>query len=394
MLDLRGGASDVVALSVAWQALGFAIAIAYWPGLLSGAFAPRWAVIAVGAPALLLLWPPRIPRWVWPPLAGISAWAAASLLWTPDRAQGVADLFILAASLMVFLAAMGLPDLSSPMTGLCLGLLPSSLLCVAQIFGLDWPWQAAVPAGLFLNREVLAEFAAPLLVWAFLSRRFLLASVPAVPLILCQSRIAACALALGLIWPVGGRLRTLLLAGFALSASGACLILGSDKAASFAERIRLWDLSIDNLSFRGQGIGWFMAVHPLQQYAHSDALQYAVELGLPSALLLVLAILAYRHGRDEVARSVFISLGAEAAVSFPLHLPAGAFVAAVVGGYLARGGGGIFGSRDRSRHADGKRLRWSEPLDGRDAGYRRPFAIALPLRDPSAPHSRRAAGLQ
>jgi hypothetical protein len=35
--------------------LGFAVAVAFWPGASYAAIAPRWALIAVGVPLMLLM---------------------------------------------------------------------------------------------------------------------------------------------------------------------------------------------------------------------------------------------------------------------------------------------------------------------------------------------------
>ena len=46
--------------------LGFAVSAAYWPGMLSAAFTPRWAVIAAGVFFVSSLDPRNIPeslRW-------------------------------------------------------------------------------------------------------------------------------------------------------------------------------------------------------------------------------------------------------------------------------------------------------------------------------------------
>ena len=322
-----------------WRLLGFAVAVAFWPGLLSEALVPRWAVIAIGI-SLVSRLDPRALGW---PLCGLLVWflalAALSLIGAPDRLTGGMDLIFILILSATFIAGAGLDDLDDVMLGLGAGLAVSSVLAVGQWYG----WNPVArgsgsPPGLFFNGEVLAEFAALVFVWAAVRPRWLIAGIALVPIVICQSRVGALAAAVGLLY--AWRPESWLLSGATAAAIGlagvlAIFVLGPDKLGSAGNRIVVWLGMIEALTPLGRGLGWTIHALPHEQFVHSDALQAVLEVGYGAVVLAIIPVLAFWGGRGNRAeRALFAAVCVEIVVSFPLHVPASGFLAVLVAGLL------------------------------------------------------------
>lgn len=73
----------------------------------------------------------------------------------------------------------------------------------------------------------------------------------------------------------------------------------------------------------------------MTEFAHSDALQLVVEMGIGGAILLAVPILVLWKGNGpDAVRCAFVALCLEGVVSFPLHLPATGFLGALLAGGL------------------------------------------------------------
>ena len=318
---------------------GFAVSAAYWPGILSAAYTPRWAVIAVGLPFVpgFRLGGPML--WL---LGWLVVLGAMSLRLSPDQLTGFFELICIVLLCGTFIFGAALPSLDDLMIGLGVGLAISSCLTVMQALGWDGLPQSAAPAGLFYNREVLAEFAALVMVWAMLRPRWVIAFAAFVPVVLCYSRIAILTVLLGLLYAWCGRSKlrwTVSGCGLLILAAGSLFAMGFGKAASADHRLILWGATILAFEPFGHGLGWFQAAHPVEEFAHSDVLQAIVELGYGAVALVIIPIAAFWRKRGSVAeRALFAAACFQMVVSFPLHMPAQGFLVAAVAGYLACGG--------------------------------------------------------
>jgi hypothetical protein len=315
--------------------LGFFVATAFWPGLLDAATAPRWAVIAAGVPLVSRLDPGSVRRW---PLALFGLWlayAALSLLWAPDRLTAAHELFRLLILAAVFLAAANLDDIGPVLRLFGWGVAASSFLAVPQFLGWSPVGEAVAPAGLFYNRDFLAELVAPLLVWAVWRRDWWLAVALSPAPLLCQSRVALIAIAAGLGWHVwqSARWRWLVPAVAACVLLVAALTLG--KTDSTLERLAIWQAALSDPRIFGHGMGAFTAAFPVWEYAHSDALQAVYELGIGAGLPALLVLVLCRNARRAIG-AASIAMAVEIAIAFPLHLPASGFLAVLLAGGLAR----------------------------------------------------------
>jgi len=331
--------------------VAFVVATAYVPGMFSGAYMPRWWAIAILLPLASDLDPRVLPRDVGLLLAGGLAWAAASLAWTPIPAEGAMDLLFLILLALALVAAADAEDLSPALAAFGWGIAASSVLAALQFAGVPTGLPHAGPAGLFMNSEILAETAAPIFVWAAWERRWALAAFLAVPVALCESRVAILAVAAGALWAasVPARVKAFIMAAVALPAAATVFALGLGKTVSAFDRVLLWTTGALHVTPWGRGIGWWPVAFPgpMQEYAHSDALQLVVELGVGGLLLAAVPAMILLKGRkDDVARrAALVAMLAEAAISFPLHVPASGFLAALLAG-------GLVLPRDRVRRRE------------------------------------------
>ena len=315
----------------------FAVIVAFWPGLLSAGTAPRWSLLAVGVPLLarldrvVLSW--RLGALL---LGGIS-YCLIGLLANGFPFNGDYDFFHLLILVGVVVAAAGMDDIEPMLVGATLGIGVSSLLVIVQMSGWSPVYQFSAPAGLFINRDILAETAAPLFVWSLLRKRYWLAVCPIIPLILCQSRAAILMVGIGLLWAARRSSQRVVIAlAVVLVLTVGMLSFSPDKLTTAVDRLGAWQATIAGFTFFGHGIGSFSIAYPFWQFSHSDVLQAFYELGIGAIPFMVLAGLLV-WGKDHVPeRSAFIAILAGAAISRPLHLPATGFLAGVLCGYLAR----------------------------------------------------------
>lgn len=374
-------------------AAAFIVAAVYVPPdlLFSGTFMPHW-----WAMALLLPWVSRLdPRALDPRigaclLAGI-AWAAISLAWTIIPAEGTMDLiFLMLLALAMLAGANAEPEeLDRALAGFGWGIAISAPVSIAQALGYTVGPPTYHPAGLFFNSEIMGLAAAAAFVWAARSARYALAVATFIPLALSNSRVSFAAAGVGILFgwlPECGRaIKTAVIVGGGAAMGGifwlASIGFPIGRLVTGLSRVVIWIAGIENITPLGGGLGWWPVAFPgpLEEYAHSDILQFAVELGAGSLFLLAVPVMIWRKGAGDVAqRSAFVCLVVEAAVSFPTHLPATGFMAALLAGGMARRGDRICrGERaGRSRNADD--LRWA-------TAHRARVVSAIPLGTPRIP---------
>lgn len=323
--------------------IAFMVGAAYLPGILSAASMPRWWIIAIGIPLVSTLDPRNLLHSVAFCLLAGFVWAAVSLIDLPAPSDGALDLLMLALLCLTIIAAAGEDDIDSVITAFGWSIAISCLIAVPQWFGWSPVFQTSAPAGLFLNSEVLAEIAAPLLVWAAFKHRWALAVLMLVPLVLCHSRIAVLVAAAGLLagWrPKQTWIKGLIFSAMMLAAILSVILFGAEKASSGMTRLVLWGAALQSIELFGQGIGWWALAHPdpFEEFAHSDLLQLMVELGVGALFFFAIPvlILSRRDAGNAAERAAFVAVCTEAIVSFPLHLATSGFLAAVLAGNLAR----------------------------------------------------------
>lgn len=321
-------------------ALAFLVGAAYWPGIPAASWAPRWAVLAVGMACVSSL-----AVWRYPAVAALLLWGAASTFIAPDLPTAQLAWFCLALIGFGIVAGAECRNMDSVLGALtaALGLSTIVLLCDLADYRLV-PKAQDYPGGLFLSSEILAELAAPLLVWALCSRRWAYAAIAGIPLVFCHSRISIFVLVMGLLYAVKIPRAVKVSAVGAGAVLATLLLLTGPRIDSVLERVGLWGTAVLSLTWFGEGLGWWSAAHPFpfQMFVHSDLLQFGVELGLGALLLVWIGVVPFFSSAGTTAqRAAYVAIGIEIVVSFPLHFPASAFLFAVLAGFLAHGGADV-----------------------------------------------------
>lgn len=366
-------------------ALGFAVTVAYWPGMSLASFVPRWAVIALGIGVVSTLDPRNIPEALRWSLLFLVALGAVSLLASPSPFAGVQDLLFVIFLCGVLLMGAELDSFDGVMRGVTVGLALCLAIVVWQHYGvINLPHSSAIPGSLFDNSEICGEFAALVFVWGAAKRKLAPAIIGGALVAVMQSRVGVLAGAVGLFYAF--RPRSLAVTG----AIGLLIVIGGFamlflKLGNAEHRIVLWGATAMSLKFLGNGLGWGGAAFPYEEFVHSDALQAVAELGVGAAALLVIPFMVFRGSRGSHAeRALFLAICVEVLVSFPLHFPASGFLAAAVAGYLVSTRGLVRGSLAYRQLADGPRDSWWAATGRAIAGGGRPRHRALSVRSISA----------
>ena len=313
---------------------GLLLTVAYIPPFPAGATDLRWGLAALLIPVLIR---PQVPKELL--LVGLLllAWAALSLLWTPNISTGLfylIQLYIIAGWLFIGSSSPAL-TVNNFLYGVSAGLILQLPLVVVQYFGVSLVPQMVPPAGLFINREVLGEIAALLTIWNLAGKRPIEGILLGAIVLLCQSRVGVTSVAVGLICVIPPRSGQLLALFFSLLLIG-LLSLGLGKLGSFETRLDIWGFALQDLHLIGRGIGAFATDRPFWEFTHSDIIQMYYELGLPAiGLAGAVACWALKAKMDLAGKALLVGCLVEAAVSFPLHTPLGAVVVALISGHLA-----------------------------------------------------------
>lgn len=331
-------------------ALAFIVSVVYVPTIFSAPYMPRWWALAIGLPLLCILIPRNIDRVIGSLLFLGVAWASLQFLYIEDAFNAILPFYFLIISALVFVAASNVSNITPVLIAFGWGVGLSSIVSGLQYFGL-YKLLGAAYGGFFYNTEVLAEIAAPLFVWAIVSKRWVLALVLSVALAVSQSRIGIMAACLGLVWVYGPRSLVYRAIGAVALLLGAFLAITllSGKFGSIDHRLTLWIAAIYSITFFGNGLGWWKAAHPFgfEEFVHSDLLQFLVELGIGGVFFIAIPVLIFANGiRDKALAGCFLVLCFESVVSFPTHVPATAFLLFCVAGFLARSGTSV---RDTER---------------------------------------------
>jgi O-antigen ligase len=314
-------------------------------------------------------------------LIGFLAWCALSLLWSVSWLDGIDRLWQFVLFVVAFAVATTLTkrQFGFVILGAGLGMLVNTIIVIAQFtssLGLTafLPYiseiaQVNVPAGLFLNRNFLAE-AGLIIVAVTLGMPFWPLAVILLPaLVFTQSKAVGLAAGfLGLLWLWGKSRKTAVLLTMVLLIGAGTISIhasqfdqrfgmfqGLRTSNSLEIRLSMWANSAAMIADKpwGQGIGGYWSAYPfyhdaLRQTsewdgaynerfrpnsAHNDFLTLVAETGPGAFLLIAVFLLALRV--NHAARNGLIAFLVLGLVNFPLYLPTTAFLAAICAGYLA-----------------------------------------------------------
>lgn len=334
-------------------AFGFALMVAYWPGIAGAATTPRW--IVAGLLGLAWFVAPRA-QWTLSATLGLAllGWLLASLSWSAGALDGVDTALKLGLAVIAFAVGLHVADLRPLFVGAALGLAISSLIAIAQAYG--WhgiPSIDDAPAGLFVNRGRLGSAAALVIVGLVSLRilRFDLIAMVLPGLLLANNRAAFLALGAGLCFvPAPKAVRATVIS---FAAAGVAIVLaakGIDTSAS--ERLWIWQDTLSGVTFWGHGLGSFRELYPTYldafaqswalttaptrpEHPHNEILWLLFEGGVPALLLASLFAASLWRSCAHQLRAVLACLFVLAQFAMPLHDPATLIVGAVVTGFLA-----------------------------------------------------------
>jgi hypothetical protein len=334
------------------------VLIAVIPGTTGFATVPRWALLAVAVP-MLLMWASAEDRIIGHgpevPLVLFLCWAALSFLWAANTIDAIGALMKWAIIGGTFMVGLLTTNMRAVWIGAGVGIVINCAVAGAQLHGtIDWAPTASGdhPAGLFFNRTLLAEVAALTLVGCVVYRVWW-ALPPALFCIIAsgsRSPLFAVGASILLWWAMrdSGPRRGFGAWVIALAAANVIAIwLVLYRPSSTSERINVLLDTWNGLTWFGRGIGSFETAFPAvatrldtyavwTEHAHNDWLEVAFELGVPGVLLLAaFYVLCFVRGR-EPERIVLAAFIGETLVGFPSHMPATAFLAALVAGHMCR----------------------------------------------------------
>ena len=182
--------------------LAFLVTVAFAPVWPDGAAAPRWALLSIVIPALLLV-TPRVP-WTAGHLLLYSfvVWCGATLIWAPVAYDGVEIFWHLCLFAAVFtVAQVRAFDVHKSYLFAALALLVNTAVVLLQFWNVLHPWvEDQKISGLFFNKNLGSETAVLVAVGLLVSykRNYLLAFLVLIPVFLVPlSRGALLALAAG-----------------------------------------------------------------------------------------------------------------------------------------------------------------------------------------------------
>lgn len=332
----------------------FLTAVGFFPWATDPATGTKWAILSLTLPVLLLLRPPERRDW---PVAAFLLWCALTGLWAPSTALWAVGLWHLSLLASAYLLAPR--DMEGCLLGFAAGVAVSGLLAVPQSLGWEGIPQAAAPAGLFMNKNFLAE-AGLMALAGVLAYRWRWWLVPpllwAAVLPVSRGTFVAAGLT-GCVW-LWSRSRKLAVLVLAIGiGTSAWMLRGQDLIhSSMGSRVSSYlntAAAIADQPF-GHGLGQFWVVYPSYasavvpstekffgpsrrpKTAHNDALTITVEIGVIGLAFLASAVVVALWRRPSPATWPLLACLFLGLFNFPAFNPATGFLAALCLGHLCR----------------------------------------------------------
>lgn len=319
--------------------LGFLAAVGYWYGGIDAATALRWSVFAVGVPLIFVMKPN-----LWneaPPLAleliviclilllGTSFWSRDIL----TSADAAIHFTIMAGAYALGAAVIELRPL---WIGMAYGVAVSAAIAVAQALGgLTFFEQTVSPAGLFVNKNFLADAGAVATIICIAYRRWVLLGFALAALLLPASYAAIG----GVLGAVAMYIRERRPKTYHVLLAALVTGLGFGLFSRLSGDVRLmqYAAALPQLTWFGNGLGGYLLDFPNIEHVHFDALELIYDAGIFALPAIALFAYAALWGKNEPERSILIAILAIGILSFPLFNPLTACAAAVAAGHLVAG---------------------------------------------------------
>lgn len=320
--------------------LGLVVITAYVPGFTGAAIPTGWLALCLLIPVLIL----NIEFKFGYGFAFV-CYAGLSLLWSNSLNIGLFAYTQILVLACVFLIGYNLKDIRPIFKGLGVGLGICSIVAIAQYFGFRGIFTLNdMVASLFINPNIYSELSALLLISFVVFKLWWFIPTALPGLILVHSRTALLALGLGMlvaIWRMNKKLAVITL--IIVMAASLYFYWGQFQTTSITERFALWSDTIKGFTLFGHGVGSYETMFPYYateinteiarpKFAHNDILNLIFEFGIGSILILMVLFNVLNHKRKEAI--IVWSVMVVSTFTFPFHIPATAFVALLVAGFI------------------------------------------------------------
>lgn len=330
--------------------LTFIVGVLYIPGAPSNATVGRWTALA--AIVAILLWKTRIrPGPAHVAWAALLAWFALGFAWAVSAWDHAAGLWQWTVMFFAFCVAAETEDFAPAWKGLAAAMTVSAVFSVLQAISLApvWSIYSGGSVGLFLAKNMAAEIAALAFIGAVIvtvrdRRNAWTLPGPLLSCLLIYSRTAAAMFMVAVAASVYFALPRedkpfAVLAAALLAMMAAILAVVRPELFRYGfmridDRMEIWSLVAKNIIWPwGDGFGSFQIGAVSLEFAHSEILQMAFELGVGSVLIWGIVVYALSSGKSDerVALAAFL---VPCAAWWPLHAPATAMVFALLAGFL------------------------------------------------------------
>lgn len=320
--------------------LAFLVMTAYIPNYIGYAIPTGWVVMLLGA-VYYLYWgnstqltkSQLIQNWS---ILAFVFYAALSLIWSPNGYYIFSQLLAIVG---IFIVSSKL-DIKLIIKGLVFGLIVSDLVMLSQIFGFkEILYVTLLPAGLFVNSNILAEVSTLILILLLINRMWWY-SFACLPGLLVSSRATVLSLiGASVVWAWSKS--KLITTAFITLGCLVFYIFSSHHDMSIDERLTIWRDTINGFTLFGHGIGSFEYLYPMYSSlnpaemlrpneAHNEFIQFYFELGI----MIILPIFTIIINWNKEYAPWLVSFAIISCFGFPLHIPATAFMFAIVFGYI------------------------------------------------------------
>lgn len=354
----------------AW--LTFFVGVTYFPLISGAATAPRWALLSIALPVMLLAFLPysrdehssvsdvtNFNPFLGHHLAGglFLLYATISMLWVEvwqDALDALWKFYLLA---MAFAIGSRLNDIRHIYIAFGYAITTNSVVMITQVWGL-WPFGGA---GLFFNPNFAGEAAALAIIGCLICRRYLLAAFCWPSVVLSGSRGALLALAIvGVVWLWQHKRQYAVIAGSIILVCSPLIQFVGKGGASITQRLDLWTDVVQGLTLFGHGVGSFGVMFPKFathvdtlathfDHAHNDALEIIYEFGFIGAVLVGTLVFAAMRAAREAECLILCTFIVCGFAGFSLFEPVTAFIALLVAGHTCGHGASLRAPVDASR---------------------------------------------
>lgn len=335
---------SVILLNGAISLYSFILTTLYWDGISGAATSPRWSFLAVATSLFLLFLHKKETKFTILHLTGLLfvIWCFVSLFWSFNRYDTIDALLKLLILTQVFILGSKLETLKYVFIGLAFGLFVSLFV--------------SFDAGLFVNKDVLAETSLFILVGLLVYELWWLTAL-IIPLFVTNYTVRGPFFIIGVLigiwfWNKNKLVTLFILLLFAL---GCFYIYHFDvRIISVTQRLEIWINSLRGFSFIGHGYGTFHNTYPIYsdgdlvrpRFAHNEFLQILFENGIIGLILTIWFCINTIHEKEKY---IVLAWLLSACLYYSFNIPVSAFIFCITAGYISRNRSSVFNKNSIGR---------------------------------------------